>query len=196
MSLEEIIDILHSDGTLAGTTRPRSEVHRKGLWHRTVHIWVFDPRERILIQERSHTKENNPGLYDTSCAGHISAGDTSLQSAIREMAEELGITKKPGEFQYLFEATHESVLNNGLYLDNEYYDTYRTTISEAEILQIRPQPSEVERFLWFTLEEWDALLQSHPEKFVSHPRDYAYLRSLTTRTNPTPQKPLSETTFT
>jgi len=178
MNFEELIDILHSDGTPLGEARPRSEVHKKGLWHRTVHIWVFDPIGRILIQERSHEKENNPHLYDTSCAGHISAGDTSLKSACREISEELGINKRPEDLQYLFEATHESILNGGSYLDNEYYDCYRTTVSKTEIPLIRPQPGEVEQFLWFTLKELFEMLQNHPEKFVSHPQDYAYLKSL------------------
>ena len=39
---EEMIDILNSDGTPAGYSRGRTEVHAKGLWHRTVHIWAFD----------------------------------------------------------------------------------------------------------------------------------------------------------
>ncbi|MCF0222751.1 MAG: NUDIX hydrolase, partial [Fibrobacter sp.] len=40
--MEEQIDILDSDGKPLGYSRGRSEVHAKGLWHRTVHIWAFD----------------------------------------------------------------------------------------------------------------------------------------------------------
>ena len=96
---EEMIDILNSDGTPAGYSRSRTEVHAKGLWHRTVHIWVFDPQGRILFQLRSHLKENNPNLLDTSCAGHITAGDDSLNAAIRELREEISehLVPQPGE---------------------------------------------------------------------------------------------------
>ena len=83
--MEEQIDILDSDGKKTGMVCGRSEVHRRGLWHRTVHIWLFDECGRILFQLRAHDKLNNPNLYDTSCAGHISAGDSSLDSAIREI---------------------------------------------------------------------------------------------------------------
>ena len=111
--MEEQIDILDSDGKKTGMVCGRSEVHRRGLWHRTVHIWFFDECGRILFQLRAHDKLNNPNLYDTSCAGHISAGDSSLDSAIREIREELGISKNPADLIYLFESKHESVLNGG-----------------------------------------------------------------------------------
>ena len=87
--MEEQIDVLNPDGTFAGYARGRTEVHSKGLWHRTVHIWAFDKNDRILFQLRAKVKENNPGLLDTSCAGHISAGDTSRNAAVRELREEL-----------------------------------------------------------------------------------------------------------
>ena len=84
--MEEQIDVLNADGTSAGYSCGRSKVHAEGLWHRTVHIWAFDSNKRILFQLRSRVKENNPGLLDTSCAGHISAGDSSVNAAVRELA--------------------------------------------------------------------------------------------------------------
>ena len=130
--MEEQIDVLDSTGQKTGEICPRSEVHKRGLWHRTVHIWLIDKAGKILFQLRAHDKENNPGLYDTSCAGHISAGDSSIESAIREIREELGLEKKPEDLTFIFEAVHTSVLNGGSYIDNEYFDTYKAFISEEE----------------------------------------------------------------
>ena len=175
---EEMIDILNSDGTPAGYSRSRTEVHAKGLWHRTVHIWVFDPQGRILFQLRSHLKENNPNLLDTSCAGHITAGDDSLNAAIRELREEIGIQKCREDFEYLFTAIHENVLNNGTYFDNEYYDTYKTTISAEESEHLVPQPGEVDDFVWMTPSEFLAKRVQNPEKFVDHPKDYEWIQSI------------------
>lgn len=178
--MEEEIDILKPDGSLAGYTRGRTEVHAKGLWHRTVHVWAFDESGRILFQLRSREKENNPGLLDTSCAGHITAGDTSKKAALRELKEELGITKKASDLTYLFESTHESVLNNGTYFDNEYYDTYRITLNAKEAASLVPQPGEVESFVWMTRDEFFSKHKLYPAKFVSHPKDYDYLTSVIT----------------
>lgn len=176
--MEEQIDVLNRDGTFAGYARGRTEVHTKGLWHRTVHIWAFDKADRILFQLRARVKENNPGLLDTSCAGHISAGDDSRNAAVRELREELGVTKRPEELEYLFESGHESVLNGGAYLDNEFYDVYRITLSDAEAGALIPQPGEVDDFVWMTVKEFAAALQEHPEKFVDHPKDFDWLKGL------------------
>lgn len=174
MSSEEKIDVLDSTGKPLGFAKSRSEVHSKGLWHRTVHIWVFDG-ERILFQERSHEKPNFPGFLDTSCAGHISAGETSRISGCRELAEELGLERSPEDLTFLFESKHQNVLCNGAYQDNEYYDAYRTDIRKEEISLLKPQPHEVESFRWFTREELRCALQNNPEKFVTHPDDFRYL---------------------
>ena len=88
--MEEQIDVLNADGTPAGYACGRTKVHAEGLWHRTIHVWAFNPEGKILFQLRSRVKENNPGLLDTSCAGHISAGDSSINAAVRELREELG----------------------------------------------------------------------------------------------------------
>ena len=173
--MEEQIDILKADGTPAGYSRGRTEVHAKGLWHRTVHIWAFDSKGRILFQLRSRVKENNPGLFDTSCAGHISAGDSSVNAAVRELREELGVHKSSRDLEYLFEAKHESVLNGGSYLDNEYYDVYKVTLSDQEANSLVPQPGEVDAFRWMTREEFFAKHKLHPEKFVDHPKDFQWL---------------------
>ncbi len=175
---EEQIDILNSDGTPAGYSRGRTEVHAKGLWHRTVHIWAFDKNGKILFQLRSHLKENNPCLLDTSCAGHISAGDGSRNAGVRELSEEMGITRRPEDLEYLFEATHENILNNGTYFDNEYYDTYKIVLTDEEAKHLVPQPGEVDDFIWMTREEFLTLHAQAPEKFVDHPKDYKWIQSI------------------
>ena len=173
--MEEQIDVLNADGTPAGYSCGRSKVHAEGLWHRTVHIWAFDGNGKVLFQRRSRVKENNPVLLDTSCAGHISVGDSSVNAAVRELREELGVEKSPRDLEYLFESKHESVLNGGSYLDNEFYDVYRVDLSDDEIKSLVPQPGEVDGFEWMTREEFFAKHKIHPERFVEHPKDFSWL---------------------
>lgn len=174
--MEEQIDILNPDGSKTGVSCGRTKVHAEGLWHRTVHIWAFDEFGRVLFQLRSHLKENNPNLLDTSCAGHISAGDDSLNAGIRELREELGVVKKTDDLEYLFESIHETVLNGGAYLDNEYYDTYKVILSAADIASLVPQPGEVDDFIWMTRNEFLKAYDENPKKFVDHPKDFEWLR--------------------
>lgn len=69
----------------------RREVHARGLWHRAVHILVFDAAGRVFLQKRSLLKDMCPGLWDSSCSGHVDAGEEYDAAAIRELAEEIGV---------------------------------------------------------------------------------------------------------
>ena len=71
--------------------RRRDEIHRLGLRHRSVHILVFNPGGELFLQRRSLSKDIHPGLWDTSAAGHVDAGEAYERTAWRELGEELGI---------------------------------------------------------------------------------------------------------
>ena len=53
----------------------------------------------LLLQKRSKEKDSFPGCYDISSAGHISAGDEPLETALRELEEELGIKAEPEQLK-------------------------------------------------------------------------------------------------
>ena len=71
--------------------RTRSEIHALGLRHRAVHLLIFDAGGRLFLQKRSNIKDINPGLWDSSAAGHVDAGETYDACVLRELREELGI---------------------------------------------------------------------------------------------------------
>ena len=71
--------------------KTRREVHATGLWHRAVHVLVFDPQDRVFLQKRSMLKDLSPGLWDSSCSGHLDSGEDYDAAAVRELAEEIGV---------------------------------------------------------------------------------------------------------
>ena len=81
--------------------RARGELHRLGLRHRAVHILVFNDQGELFLQKRSMNKDINPGLWDTSSAGHVDFGESYDASAERELEEELGLAGPTG-FRFLF----------------------------------------------------------------------------------------------
>ena len=95
----EMFDIIDENGTPTGLIKERGVVHREGALHATSHIWIARENDKsgydILLQKRSACKDSHPGCYDISSAGHIGAGDTPLNSGLRELQEELGIHAKP-----------------------------------------------------------------------------------------------------
>lgn len=87
---EEHFDIVNDRDEVIGQA-PRSEVHRRKLLHRAVHVLVFNSRGELFLQQRSLAKDDFPGAWDSSSAGHVTAGDDYDLTVIREVAEELGV---------------------------------------------------------------------------------------------------------
>lgn len=117
-SADEIFDVVDETNTVIAQV-PRGEVHAKGLRHRAVHIFVLNKHGEIFLQKRSHLKDACAGLWDSSAAGHLDAGESYADCAVRELEEELGVSaemRQMGEiaaceatgweFVELFEADH------------------------------------------------------------------------------------------
>lgn len=87
---DEWFDVVNERDEVIGRA-PRREVHANGLWHRAVHVLVFDADGRVFLQKRSMLKDLSPGLWDSSCSGHLDAGEDYDGAAVRELAEEIGV---------------------------------------------------------------------------------------------------------
>jgi isopentenyl-diphosphate delta-isomerase len=83
---DELFDVVDSVVSQA----PRREVHARKLLHRAIHVLVHDSSGRLFLQRRSLSKETSPGCWDSSCSGHVDAGEDYLIAARRELGEELG----------------------------------------------------------------------------------------------------------
>jgi isopentenyldiphosphate isomerase len=166
-----MIDVLDADGSPTGRTKPKPHIHRDGDLHRSVHVWIITPDGSILVQRRATVKENNPGLWDVSCAGHISAGESAIDAAIREAEEELGIAIVPDELQHVATLRERSVLNGGTYIDNEIHEIY-VVHRDIDVSALRLQPEEVDDVRLVKREEFRLLdLVPHEEEYALILRD-------------------------
>ena len=94
-SKEEWFDVVNErDEVVHRATR--RDVHATGLWHRAVHVLVFDRAGRVFLQKRSLLKDLSPGLWDSSCSGHLDSGEDYDQAAVRELGEEIGLRLPAG----------------------------------------------------------------------------------------------------
>lgn len=87
---DEIYDVVDRMDKVIGQAT-RREIHQKNLLHRSIHILVFNSENELFLQKRSMAKDEKPGLWDTSSAGHVDSGETYDECAHRELWEELGI---------------------------------------------------------------------------------------------------------
>ena len=158
----EYLDVCDEQGHPTGEIVARDVAHREGIRHRTAHVWVVrrvDGRWQVLLQKRSENKESFPGKYDTSSAGHIPAGDEPLESALRELAEELGIHATPDQLHPAgtFDIRYEKVFHGHLFKDNELSHVY-VYMEPVDADALTLQKEEVSRVDWFDLEKtWSEL---------------------------------------
>ncbi|WP_405568106.1 NUDIX domain-containing protein [Polaribacter sp. Asnod6-C07] len=148
-SLDELIDILTPDGKPTGKTALKSEAHKNGWFHATVHIWLFTSDEKILLQKRALTKKVFPGLWDISVAGHIGAGESILSSAKREVFEEIGLELDSKELIKIGTRIHEISHPNGIQ-DNEHHHVFVAEL-KVPVSDLTIQEEEVDAIKLFDL---------------------------------------------
>src|SRR5487761_2134532 len=87
---EEIFDVVNERDEVIGQNT-RREVHARGLWHRAVHVLVFNARGEVFLQKRSMKKDTARGKWDSSSSGHLDSGEAYDVAAVREVREEIGM---------------------------------------------------------------------------------------------------------
>ena len=152
-------DILDENGSPTGKTTLRGRNFLKsGEYHLVVHIWIFSPDGKILIQRRSDTKPLMPGEWAATGGAAIS-GENSYSAANRELFEELGIRSDKKSLKKAFRIKRR----------NSLLDVW---MIESDIGQenLRLQKSEVSEAKWITLAELKQMIQDG--KFHNYGSEY------------------------
>ena len=95
----------------------RKAIHKQGLLHREVHVWLYTPDGKLIFQHRAKDKDTYPNLLDASVGGHVEIGDDWQTTAIKELAEETGINAEPEQLRYVGQ-THSTTYDHGTGLTN------------------------------------------------------------------------------
>lgn len=98
-SSDELWDIYDEDRRLTGRTHRRGDPMKSGDYHLSVDVWQRNDGGEFLLTKRSPNK-GFPSLWECT-GGSALAGDDSLQTAIREVREETGLTVLPEEGRLL-----------------------------------------------------------------------------------------------
>lgn len=145
---QELLDVVDENDNVIDI-KARGEIHAEGLMHRAVHILVFNSKGELFMQKRSMSKDENPGQWDSSAAGHVDSGETYPECAIRELKEELGLVPQQS-LQHLFHV--QPSLLNGF----EHSAVYRC-VHDGEL---ELQADEIDEGSWQSCEQMDALVSS------------------------------------
>ena len=121
---------------------------------------------KVLLQKRSMDKDSFPGRYDTSSAGHIQAGDEPMESALRELGEELGIKAEAADLDFAgtFRIRYEKEFHGRMFRDNEvaFVFVYQ---KQVDIADLTIQKEELDGVCWFDLEDTYEACKNHDQKF-------------------------------
>lgn len=92
---DETIAVYDADGAVVGAAL-RARVYGEGLWHASSGVLVRSTDgARMYVHRRTPTKAVFAGMHDCLAGGVVNPGETPLQTATRELSEELGITGVP-----------------------------------------------------------------------------------------------------
>lgn len=163
--MEEIFDIYTRDDKHIGTEL-KSVCHSKDahFYHKPVWIWIINSKNEVLVQKRATCKKNHPNEWDMPSAGHVVAGESSIEGAIRETYEELGLETKESDYQFVGEYIADKSM--------EIAQIYLLKM-DLDIKKLKLQKEEVAQVKWLSYENFKKLFYS--SEFVPFDNEYREL---------------------
>ena len=142
---DELLDIVNDEDLVTGQEM-RSAVHQLGLQHRGVHVFLFTPDGKMLVQKRSADRTASPSALDCSVSEHVKAGESYIEAVIRGLREEMGVEGIQVKPLVKFR------MNYGVN-DNEISTLYEGMVHSADV---KFDPVEIEAIYYYSMEElWD-----------------------------------------
>ena len=138
----ELFDLYTADRVKLDRTMVRWDAVPEGCYRIVVHVCIFDPEGRMLIQQRQPFKEGWSNMWDITVGGSAVAGDTSRTAAERETREEIGLDIDLTEVRPSLT----------LYWEHGFDDYYLLT-RELDPASLHLQYEEVQTVRWATREE-------------------------------------------
>ena len=137
----------------------RGEPMKDGDYHLVVHICIFSSDGKMLIQQRQPFKDGWSNLWDITVGGSSVAGDTSIDAAVREVREEVGIQLSPAELR----KTMTIDFGHG-------FDDFYTVTKDVDISSLKLQYEEVQQVKWADADEIKSMIDE--EIFIPYNKSF------------------------
>nr|WP_317413111.1 NUDIX domain-containing protein [uncultured Solibaculum sp.] len=130
----ELWDLLDGQAHKIGRTMVRGRPIPSGTFHLVVHIWVKNKRGQYLIQKRAKTVQTMVGLWAIT-GGSVMAGEESLEAAVRETNEELGLATVASQFELVRRLKRRQNFTD-IYLLHDKLDVDHLELQKEEVEQV------------------------------------------------------------
>ncbi len=142
----------------------RSVIHKQGIRHREVHVWVVTEDKKIVFQKRAMNKDTWPGRLDATAGGHVdSATETYQEAGERELFEETGLSKTP---MYIDKIYKESYDPNTDTQNNKFMEVFAVRFS-GDINQLTIEKDSALGFESYSIDQLKNLSEDEKKKFIT-----------------------------
>lgn len=143
----EMVDLLNVRKELTGEKVERNNVP-SGKYRLSIHIWIINDNNELLIQQRSANKKMFPNKWSNT-GGACIAGETSIETVVRELKEELNVVPKIENLEFIASYKREK----------DFVDVW-VLKQNINIEDIVFQDGEVQDIKWVKIEEWIKMVEN------------------------------------
>ena len=104
----EVWDLYDENKKLTGKYCVRGNEIPDNFYHLVVHVWIKNSRGEYLISQRAESRPSYPLMWEC-VGGSVLMGENSLQGAIRETKEEVGIDLKETDGKLVYTKVRKKV---------------------------------------------------------------------------------------
>lgn len=156
----ELVDVLDTRKEFTGEIIDKHNIP-EGYYRLSVHIWIINDKGELLLQQRLSNAHKFPNMWSNT-GGAVQASETSLEGAIRELREELGIIIEEEDLQFI--ASYKRIKDFvDVWLLKKNIDINNIIIAEDEVQDVK----------WATFKEFEEMLKN--DKAVKSSYDYLKL---------------------
>ncbi len=167
---DELLECFDDNGN-AIQPKNRQEIHivPPSVWHGVASVWLFNSKGEILCSKRSDTLSGNPGKWQTYFGGHVKAGDNFLQTAQRELQEEVGLNLPSDNFKLVDSGKRQDVMH--------IYEMH-VVLFDNDLSKLNFTDGEVVETKWLTLDNYLSDKNLTPNKWCNNISEVQYTKAI------------------
>lgn len=150
----ELWDLYTENRELTGEEHIRGEELPEDRYHLVVHVWIRNSKGEYLISQRAANRPTFPLMWEC-VGGSVLKGETSLEGAIREAKEEVGVDLLPANGKVVLSKVRKIVDSRKF---NDILDVWLFQYDE-EVLLSNATTYEVEQVMWMSIEQINDLFE-------------------------------------
>ncbi|WP_185868390.1 isopentenyl-diphosphate Delta-isomerase [Blattabacterium cuenoti] len=136
----------------------KEKIHKKGLFHRAVSVFIFNKKNDLMIQKRSHKKYHSSLLWTNTCCSHPKKYESLINAAHRCLLQEMGFDCF---LEQKFFFIYHELLKNGL-IEYELDHVFIGNYNKYPIIN----KEEVDNWKWISLKKLIKSIRIFPHLYT------------------------------